>query len=250
MAESGRQQTIRSFSDLGDFLAFHCEKEKTKRKHASVKGFESSSLVSENTLDMVKVLPADCDDGSLFRKAMEDVIPMPSTGRWKRKRQKIKKGLFQDHAAHAVLRELISSGKGFVVSQTPEYMEGRGYGVSPALVRRLHNGDFSVQAHIDLHGHGVQDACQAVDAFLAEAIGQRRRVVLVIHGRGLSSARRPVLKEKMRDWLSTGRWRKWVLAFASARAEDGGAGATYVMLRSRPVTKSQRRGCSFVKQEF
>jgi len=192
-------------------------------------------------------LPVDCDEEKLFRAMVGDVVPLRNHGGKRRNRQKKKNRPPSAQKAATALRALVETGEGFVVSQTPEYMEGRGYGVTPALVRRLHNGDFSVQAHIDLHGHGVEGACQAVDAFLAESIGHRRRVVLIIHGRGLSSAGRPVLKEKLRDWLSSGRWRKWVLAFASARAEDGGAGATYVMLRTRPVTKSQRRGCSFVR---
>jgi DNA-nicking Smr family endonuclease len=65
--------------------------------------------------------------------------------------------------------------------------------------------------------------------------------VLIVHGRGLSSPAKPVLKTKVIEWLTCGPWRKWVIAFTSARSFDGGAGATYVLLRQRPVTRSKRK---------
>lgn len=60
----------------------------------------------------------------------------------------------------------------------------------------------------------------------------RRRCVLLIHGRGLNSPDRvPVLKNALVGWLTRGRLAKRVLAFATARPVDGGAGALYVLLR-------------------
>jgi DNA-nicking Smr family endonuclease len=41
----------------------------------------------------------------------------------------------------------------------------------------------------------------------------------------------PVIKEALQDWLASGRFGRQVLAFASARPADGGAGALYVLLR-------------------
>jgi len=49
------------------------------------------------------------------------------------------------------------------------------------------------------------------------------------------------LKTNLYRWLTCGPWRKWVLAFTSARLCDGGAGATYVLLRQRPLTKRFRK---------
>jgi DNA-nicking Smr family endonuclease len=66
-------------------------------------------------------------------------------------------------------------------------------------------------------------------------------MILIIHGRGLSSPAGPVLKTKVIQWLTTGPWRRWVMAFASARLCDGGAGATYVLLRRQPTTKRFKR---------
>jgi DNA-nicking Smr family endonuclease len=139
------------------------------------------------------------------------------------------------------LEKLIKHGEGFVVADTPEYIEGTGYNVHPELTKRLHRGDFSIQAHLDLHGLGVESAKNAFDKFFKDAITTGKGAVLIVHGRGLSSPAEPVLKTKVVEWLTSGPWRKWVVAFTSARSFDGGAGATYVLLRQRPVTKSQRK---------
>jgi DNA-nicking Smr family endonuclease len=139
------------------------------------------------------------------------------------------------------LKELISKGTGFIVSLTPEYVEGTAHNVSPEVARRLHRGYFSIQAHIDLHGLGIHDARQAVDDFLNKSILEGKRAVLVIHGRGLSSPYQPVLKTKVYQWLTAAPWHKWVIAFTSARMCDGGAGATYILLRQQPLTKRYRK---------
>jgi DNA-nicking Smr family endonuclease len=52
------------------------------------------------------------------------------------------------------------------------------------------------------------------------------RCVLVIHGKGMG-----VLRGEIAAWLSQGKAKESVLAFATARQEDGGEGAVYVALR-------------------
>jgi hypothetical protein len=44
------------------------------------------------------------------------------------------------------LQELVETGKGFVVADTPEYVEGIGYHVNREVAKRLHNGEFSIPA--------------------------------------------------------------------------------------------------------
>ena len=58
---------------------------------------------------------------------------------------------------------------------------------------------------------------------------------------GLSSPAEPILKSKVYRWLTTSPWHKWVIAFTSARLCDGGAGATYVLLRRKPIKKRFRK---------
>jgi len=139
------------------------------------------------------------------------------------------------------LTDLVNNGTGFVVSLTPEYIEGIAHGVNPAIAHRLHRGDFSIQAHTDLHGLGVEAAREIFDEFFHKSIADGKNAVLIIHGRGLSSPAAPVLKTKVYRWLTTSPWHKWVVAFTSARLCDGAAGATYVLLRQRPQTKRFRK---------
>jgi DNA-nicking Smr family endonuclease len=121
-------------------------------------------------------------------------------------------------------------------------MEGSLYRQAPPdITERLHDGDFSVQDHIDLHGLTLEEGGKELEMFFSDATTRGLRMVLVIHGRGKSSPAKPVLKSLVREWLTTGPYRTWVIAFASARLCDGGAGATYVLLRHRPLTKRHKK---------
>jgi DNA-nicking Smr family endonuclease len=176
----------------------------------------------------------------LFKKAMEGVRPiqrdnyverifqieLPESSRDKEDAEILEK-----------LTDLVKYGRGFNVADTPEYIEGTGYNVHLSLARRLHKGDYSIQAFVDLHGLIVVDAKEVFEKFLKWAVTTGKTGVLIVHGRGLSSPFEPVLKRKVVEWLTRGPWRKWVAAYSSARICDGGAGATYVLLRPRPVSK-------------
>ncbi len=199
-----------------------------------------------------KAAPArPLDDNRLFREAMADVAPIRCNkyARCGKAGPSAPPPRFDaDRETLQRLYRLVTAGEGFVVADTPEYMEGTGISAHPGTAARLHQGVFSIQGHIDLHGMGVQAAREAFNVFLKETIRSGKRAVLIVHGRGLSSPARPVLKTKVYEWLTHGPWRKWVIAFASARPHDGGAGATYVLLRQRPLTRRFRKkksaGCS------
>jgi DNA-nicking Smr family endonuclease len=140
------------------------------------------------------------------------------------------------------LTNLVLYGTGFNILDTAEYIEGTGYNVHPEVARRLHRGNYAIQAHVDLHALKVNEAKEVFEKFLKWAVTTGKRGVLIIHGRGLSSSAGPVLKTKVIEWLTHGPWRKWVIAYSSARICDGGAGATYVLLRQRPVSKRLKKG--------
>jgi DNA-nicking Smr family endonuclease len=130
------------------------------------------------------------------------------------------------------LRALVSGDAPFDLSDGDEFVEGRIAGIDPNLVRKLRRGEFAVQGHVDLHGMTREEAKGAVERFLRASRNGGKRCVLVVHGRGLHSKDQlPVLKEALRTWLSTARFARHVLAFATARPADGGAGAVYVLLR-------------------
>jgi DNA-nicking Smr family endonuclease len=182
-------------------------------------------------------------DEELFRKAMEGVTPISRDNYVERIFQiRLPEGSKNKDDAEVLtkLRNLVKYGIGFNVSDTPEYIEGTGYNVHPAVARRLHQGDFSIQAYVDLHGLRVDDAKEVFEEFLKWAVTTGKRGVLIIHGRGLSSPSEPILKNKVVEWLTRSLWRKWIIAYSSARRCDGGAGATYVLLRQRPISKRSK----------
>jgi len=184
------------------------------------------------------------DDDQLFKREMSDVTPLRSRSRAVKRlqaRTSASHRVSQDAESTLRLQELINNGRGFRVRDIPEYMEGTGPCVHPNMSARLHNGEFAIQAHLDLHGKNADQAETAFGQFMTEARRSGKQGLLVIHGRGLSSKEKPVLKEKVREWLTRGPWRKWVAAFSSARLCDGGAGATYILLRNKPLTRRYKK---------
>ncbi|MFH0811284.1 MAG: Smr/MutS family protein [Pseudomonadota bacterium] len=183
-------------------------------------------------------------DEKLFKDAMAGVHPI-SRDNCREKSPLITRPdvLKNDGDAEVLVQlgNLITKGEGFVVANTPEYIEGTGYNVHPWIAKRLHQGDFAIEAYIDLHGLQVTTAKEVFDQFLKESIRTGKRAVLIVHGRGLCSPLKPVLKTKVVEWLTRSFWRKWVIAFASARPCDGGTGATYALLRQRPFTRRFRK---------
>jgi len=181
----------------------------------------------------------------LFKKAMEGVRPIS--------RENCIERIFQiefpensrdkeDAEVLERLADLVKYGRGFNVADTPEYIEGTSNHIHPGVAKRLHRGEYSIQAFVDLHGLLAEDAKEVFEKFLKWAVTTGKTGVLIVHGRGLSSPSEPVLKKKVVEWLTRGPWRKWVAAYASARICDGGAGATYVLLSSRPTSKRPKKG--------
>jgi len=186
------------------------------------------------------------EQDSLFREAMAGVEPLQA----KRVQTRVPGPLSKpsrrpllegELEAYAQLVDLVSGEGSFDIEYTDEYIEGAVVGADPDLLAKLRRGDFSIQAHFDLHGMTTAEAREAVERFILSSVIKGLRSVLIIHGRGLSSPAGPVLKSKMCQWLTSSPWRKWVVAFTSARLCDGGAGATYVLLRQRPRTKKFRK---------
>lgn len=167
---------------------------------------------------------------------MTGVVPLPATSRERIDRPtptaEPATPISEEAEALAALSDLVTGATSFDVTDTREYVEGAVVGLDPRLVRRLRRGDFAWQAHLDLHGQTAAEARVSVDRFVLQAFRDGRRCVLIVHGRGLNSKdQTPVLKEGLKSWLARGALGKVVLAFASARPSDGGAGALYVLLR-------------------
>jgi DNA-nicking Smr family endonuclease len=103
-------------------------------------------------------------------------------------------------------------------------------GVRIQVMRRLRRGLYPIDDELDLHGLSQAAARSELADFIARSRDRGCRCVRIIHGKGhRSGARGPVLKIAVNLWL---RRLPDVMAFVSARAMDGGAGAVYVLLRA------------------
>ena len=119
----------------------------------------------------------------------------------------------------------------FTVERLGERTEGLAAGIDRQHLLRLRRGEVPVDLRVDLHGLVAAEARRRLGAELERAQAAGLRCVLVIHGRGLHSEGSAVLREGVAEWLVAAPLAGRVMAFTSARPEDGGSGATYVLLR-------------------
>lgn len=171
----------------------------------------------------------DSDDDSLFRKAAKGArkLKQDRIAPHKPRRKPIPQQRRQDDAD--VLHSLLSDEYDAAELETGEELLYTRPGVQQRVLRRFRRGQYAIEAELDLHGRVVAEARELVSDFLRQAQVSGKRVVRIIHGKGLSSeGKMPVLKGKVNSWL---RQKDAVLAFCSARPNDGGTGAVYVLLK-------------------
>ncbi|QSQ27329.1 Smr/MutS family protein [Pyxidicoccus parkwayensis] len=175
---------------------------------------------------------SEADEAALFYSAMDGVQQMTHRGEAPAPNPRLPEIIDENAEALAQLSELVAGQGDFEFTGGDEYLEGAGPGIDRNLLRSLRRGDFSVQGRLDLHGMTAAQAKDAVERFLSDSRRAKKRCVLIVHGRGLNSKDQiPVLKDGLKQWLSQKRVGQMVLAFATARPQDGGAGAVYVLLR-------------------
>lgn len=161
-------------------------------------------------------------DRDLFEEAMDGVQPLPDRpDALPRIRRRPGRGAPR---AAAPAR--------FEVAQEGERIEGRLPGFDRRVARRLARGEIAAELSVDLHGFPEAEARGALRDALRRARRAGLRTVRVIHGRGLHSPGGPVLKTAVPRWLAEPPLGSWVLAFASAPPNQGGTGATLVLLRT------------------
>lgn len=104
-------------------------------------------------------------------------------------------------------------------------------GHSPKLMRQLKRGHFRISEEFDLHHLSASAAKKYLHQYLHEARDAGKLCVLVIHGKGLRSGDSGAVLKSMVDFEL--RRRKDVIAFNSAPAGLGGAGAVIILLQRR-----------------
>src|SRR4030043_1773998 len=165
--------TFKSFQDLRALL---------ENKSFSSKERHHSALI-----DYEKKQNPELEE-ELFKKAMEGVRPIPRDNYVERIFQmELPESSRDKEDAEIVekLTDLVKYGRGFNVADTPEYIEGTGYNVHLSLAKRLHKGDYSIQAFVDLHGLIVEDAKEVFEKFLKWAVITKKTGALLFIEGGL-----------------------------------------------------------------
>jgi DNA-nicking Smr family endonuclease len=172
----------------------------------------------------------DETDRALFRQAVADARPLPQHGKVQRRQDPLPPCPVQSHLdEHAALAESLAAGwtaqDWLDTGEEPNFVRS---GISRQVLRKLRSGAWAIQDQLDLHGLDRHQAREALAGFLARSAKRGVRCVRIIHGKGLGSKNRePVLKAKVKQWLSR---REEVLAYCQARPVDGGGGALLVLL--------------------
>jgi len=180
--------------------------------------------------------PVANDDADLFRSAIGPVRPLPETTVLPRQpppkpvprmRQRDEaEAIAASHTPDPALAQMLADG--MLAWRRPH--------VSARVLARLKRGEYAIQDELDLHGLTESAARKLLQAFLTNASRERWHCLRIIHGKGLSSERgESVLRPLVAHLLSQ---RGDVLAFASAPQNQGGSGATLVLLQS---ARSNRR---------
>lgn len=169
------------------------------------------------------------EDLDAFRDAMRDVRVQGPSERVARAAPTPAATPRQSRADEAAVLAELLEGPHPEHFETGDTLSYRAQGVQERVLRQLRRGGFRMDGELDLHGLNRDKARAAVATFLAESRERDRRCVRIIHGKGHGSPNSgPVLKRELDGWL---RKVREVVAFCSARPEDGGSGAIYVLLR-------------------
>src|SRR5438034_5022984 len=159
-------------------------------------------------------LDDDASEGDLFRPAMADVVPLSADS---------KRGVPKPPPV------LPARSADAPPSADDESEDFAAAGIDRRELRRLRRGDYPVQSRLDLHGMTVREAGDAVKRFIQNSRHAQKRCVCIVHGRGLHSEKgASALRGPVRNALRT---TSGVLAFVTAPASGGGAGAVYVLVK-------------------
>ncbi|MFK7887036.1 MAG: Smr/MutS family protein [Gammaproteobacteria bacterium] len=171
---------------------------------------------------------SDDNDIDAFRRAVADAKPLKHDRVHFERDRPDPRARFTREEQHAVLDEAMHGNPDPTLLGTGEELFFARTGLSRTVLKKLKRGQYALNAEIDLHGLTTEQAREALREFLVECAWHRHNCVRVITGKGKGSGHRgPVLKPRVARWL---RKHEDVYAFSTARPNDGGSGALYVLL--------------------
>jgi len=100
--------------------------------------------------------------------------------------------------------------------------------------RRLRFGRIEPDRTLDLHGHTLDRAWEAIDRALERSIAAGDRVLLLVTGherKGDPPLARGRIRAAVHDWLAVSRHSSRIAAVRGAHRRHGGGGSLYIILR-------------------
>ena len=116
----------------------------------------------------------------------------------------------------------------------PPRQPGIGNTLDSSWDRRLRSGQVEPDRTVDLHGHNLERAWEAIDRALERAVVNGERVLLLITGHarpGEPPVQRGRIRAAVNDWLAASRHRERIATVRGAHRRHGGGGSLYVILR-------------------
>ena len=115
--------------------------------------------------------------------------------------------------------------------------------VDKRVSSKMKAGKIDPEATLDLHGYRLTQAKSALRGFLFRAYESKKRLVLIITGKGKPKAEwdlnldyRGVLRNEVPVWLEEAPLAGLILSVKTANPKHGGGGALYVYLRKNKST--------------
>jgi DNA-nicking Smr family endonuclease len=168
------------------------------------------------------------EDKADFQKAMQGVTPLAHTN----KHYPSRNAPFEPNPRQRELHEPVSvpilTAPHDPISADTIIAFSR-QGVQTQQLKRLQLGQLQHEAVLDLHHLTVDQAQQAVCAFLHGSQQMKHRCVLIIHGKGYHTMPGQLsLKSYLNTWLPQ---LPAVLAFHTTTPKHGGSGAVSILLK-------------------
>ncbi len=169
------------------------------------------------------------DDLNLFRQSVADARPLKQKNIEPHRPQPSTHPKPRQQSAVPATKDILSDEYYIEEVETGDELLFHRPGLQHGVIKKLRRGQFNIGAELDLHGMIVTEARKALLDFIDECRRHNTHCVRIVHGKGHgSSSKRPVLKNRLNNWL---RQLDDVLAFCSAQPKDGGTGAVYLLLK-------------------
>lgn len=170
-------------------------------------------------------------DKVLFMQAMQGVAPLKNDPSVHHRPIKNDENALRRRAAaeggEEILGATLSDMQALLNPVSGEaYLSYKNPTLQNKIFEQLKQGKLRWYDAVDLHGSSIEDARQAVQLLIHQALSNGETVVKIVHGKGKEA----IIKTCVNGWL---RQISDVMAFVSAPANDGGNGAVLVLLKRK-----------------